>query len=323
MKILAADIGGTTSRFLAFEAAEAGTLTTASEIVKLETASAASFAELLAQVWPVLGITPKEFAMACLAVAGPIRDGVYCKPPNIAWDIDVSGAMTDLKLARCLLINDFVAQAYACLTEAVSGALLIKAGQADPHGALAVVGAGTGLGHCALLPVGEEVVPVPSEGGHAGFPFVGPEEAAFEAFAREAANRPYCHGDLIVSGPGLSLLHRFLTGEDLPPEEVAAKLTAESPTQVWFSRFYGRACRDYALTVLATRGLTIAGGVAARNPLLVQTPHFVEEFTSSPSHADLLGRIPVHLNLNEDSGLFGAAYRGQLALRACLQPEAV
>lgn len=318
MKILAADIGGTTSRFLAFEAGETDSLTPVSGRVELATAEASSFAELLGRVWPVLGIAPREFAMACLAVAGPIRGGVYCKPPNIAWDIDVSGAMTDLKLARCLLINDFVAQAYACLTEAVSGALLVKVGQADPNGALAVIGAGTGLGHCALLPVDGQMVPVPSEGGHAGFPFVGPEEAAFEAFAREAMDRPYCHGDLIVSGPGLSLLHRFLTGEDLSPEEVAARLTAGAPTQVWFSRFYGRACRDYALTVLSTRGLTIAGGVAARNPLLVQTPHFVEEFVSSPSHADLLGRIPVHLNRNEDSGLFGAAYRGRQALRTCL-----
>lgn len=130
-------------------------------------------------------------------------------------------------------------------------------------------------------------------------------------------DRPYAHGDAVGIGSGLALLHRFHTGRDLSPEAVAAELTPDSPTLVWFARFYARACRNYALAVLATGGLYVSGGVAARNENLVLNPHFCREFVSSPSHGPLLERLPVRLNANKDSGLFGAAFAGVQALGSC------
>ena len=123
------------------------------------------------------------------------------------------------------------------------------------------------------------------------------------------------HGDAIVSGSGLARLHTFLTGEELSPAGVAARLDASPRTAEWFARFYGRAARNYALAVMAQGGVMVTGGVAARTPALVEHPAFLAEFCNSGAYASLLSGIPVSLNRNEDLGVFGAAAYGAQRLR--------
>ena len=106
-----------------------------------------------------------------------------------------------------------------------------------------------------------------------------------------------------------------LTGEVLTPAALAPRLGNFPRTVEWFARFYARACRNYALAVLALGGVYVCGGVAAKNPRLVEHPAFLEEFRLSPSHAELLSGLPVMLNTNEDSGVFGAAIFGAQRLR--------
>ena len=69
------------------------------------------------------------------------------------------------------------------------------------------------------------------------------------------------------------------------------------------------------LTVLARGGLYIAGGLAVRTPELVKSEAFASEFRRSPTMADLLAEVPVHLISDEESGLWGA---GQYALQVLL-----
>lgn len=312
-KILAADIGGTNSRFACFEVGPDGRLSFR-HAARLKTRAAGSFAGLLAALWDQgFAPGPKDFDIAVLAVAGPVQGGTQCRPPNIPWEIRAADA-AGIGLARCLLLNDFVAQAFGCRTGAVAQARVIQAGRADPSAALAVIGAGTGLGHCALVPHGKGFAAVPSEAGHAAFPLYGDREEEYGRFLRKQTGKSYAYGDLVVSGSGLGLVHEFLTGERLAPGEIGRGLTPDSETLVWFARLYGRACRNYALSVLALGGLYVSGGVAAKNPGLVDNPHFVAEFRNSESHGALLSNIPVLLNDNEDIGLYGAGFCGLLAL---------
>lgn len=81
-------------------------------------------------------------------------------------------------------------------------------------------------------------------------------------------------------------------------------------TLEWYSRFYGRACRDYCLSMCAVGGLVISGGIAAKNPSLVHTDVFLEEFWNRRSSVDILRRIPILLNRREDIGLLGSACVG-------------
>ena len=313
--LLVADIGGTNSRFAAFRAGPDGGLTMG-ESEWLKTTAVGSFPELLDRLWAGdFPLAPGDVDMAVFAVAGPIRKKVYCSPPNIDWDIDASDSRRRFGLPAIHLINDFAAQAYACRTPAVADAETLQAGEANPEGAVAVIGAGTGLGHCALMPVGRVgFTAIPSEAGHAAFPFVGEREEAYGAFLRKRLGTAYAIGDHVVSGRGLALAHEFLTGETLSPAEVAAKLRSGVETLEWFARFYGRAARNYALYVLSTGGLYVAGGVAAKNREIVRHPAFLDEFRLSENHAELLAAMPVSLNANESSGLYGAAFYGLLAL---------
>jgi len=318
-QILAADIGGTHCRVGIFEF-ESGLdgPRLVHHVVHLPTGEAESFSGLLARFFAEHpSISAASIDLAILAVAGPVQ-GRFCHPPNIRWSIDLHD-IANVGLRRGALINDFAAQAYACRSHAMREAHVLQPSRADhaaTGGAVAVIGAGTGLGHCALVADGADgYLAVPSEAGHAAFPFVGEEECAYGEYVRRMTKLPYCHGDAIVTGSGLARLHAFLTGEELSPANVSARL-AESPRTVeWFARFYGRAARNYALNVLALGGVFLTGGVAARSPVLVEHPAFLAEFCSSPSFGQLLAGIPVSHNRNEDAGVYGAAFFGAQRLR--------
>lgn len=314
VRILAADMGGTTCRFGFFEAEQGGGPRLLG-IIRLETSAFDSFAALLdglfASASPAPAFGPRACEACVLAVPGAVIAGAYCKPPNIPWDIDLAEAGR-LGLSRALLINDFAAQAWACRSEAGRNARVLQQGRPDPAGVVAVIGAGTGLGHCALARLEQGgFLTLPSEAGHAAFPFVGPAEAEFGEFLRQRTGAPYCVGDSVVTGSGLAYLFEFLTGESATPPDAAARLGEFPQVAEWFARFYGRAARNYALAVLARGGLFVSGGVAGRNPSLVDHPAFLEELRSSRGHAALLAALPVAHMADQDAGVHGAALAAQ------------
>ncbi|MEF2231961.1 MAG: glucokinase [Pseudodesulfovibrio sp.] len=311
--ILTADIGGTHSRFALFEARN-DTLEMV-DAVWLDTHGAASFPELLGQLWDgPFKAAPGGFDAAVMAVAGAVEHGVACSVlPNAPWGVDLR--RVDLGTATACLINDFAAQAYACRTKASDDAVILQQGRADDTGTIGVIGAGTGLGYSALLLTQAGWFALPSEGGHMAFPFTGQEEAAYGEFNRREAGRRWAEGDSVVTGLGLRLIHKYLTGEDLHPRDISRRIGPQSETTRWYARFYARACRNWAVALMCTGGLFIAGGVAAKNPMLVRVPEFLEEFHNTHVYGDFLRTVPVRLNANEQSGLFGAAFYGAQLLR--------
>ncbi|WP_285905926.1 glucokinase [Pseudodesulfovibrio pelocollis] len=324
-RILAADIGGTHSRFAVFETT--GGPLDMEDSRWLETRAATSFVHLLDQLRDSGFPFEHGFDAAVLAVAGPVVAATRCRLPNVSWSVDLGDV--ELGARRACLINDFAAQAHACRTRVMDGARILQSGRAgqgragscgaevdgaEADAVIGVIGAGTGLGHSALIPDQGRWIALSSEAGHMAFPFTGSDEAGFEAFVRRETGRGCAEGDVVVSGPGLRLLHAHLTGQWLTPADISASITPESPTARWFARFYGRACRNWALAVMPRGGLVVSGGVAARNPMLVNIPEFLDEFRNCATHADFLCSLPVLLNADERSGLFGAAAFGSLWL---------
>lgn len=305
-KILAADIGGTNSRFALFNT-EGGELVM-EDSIWLDTHGAASFPELLEQVWESdFAAKPGGFESAALAVAGAVQHCVECRHlPNAPWGVDLRDVYFGIE--KACLINDFAAQAYACRTHAVRDAVSIQKGEGYDDGVIGVIGAGTGLGYSALIPNNGIWTALPSEGGHMAFPFTGKDELEYSEFNRRESGRNWAEGDSVVTGLGLKIVHKFLTGEELTPKEISAKILPDSETTKWYARFYGRACRNWAIGLMAQGGLYIAGGIAAKNPMFVNVPEFLEEFHNTHVYADFLHSIPIKLNANEESGLFGAGF---------------
>lgn len=286
--------------------------------------------------------TPHHVDFAVFAVAGPVRNGRAYAPNmgsagNKGWHIDAVECAKVCGITHVLLINDFVAQAFACLIPHVSrpeqilgpaSSLMNPGGEASDCSAgykalessdsateapepVAIVGAGTGLGMCLLMPQKSnnpyDRKYLASEGGHASFSFETPDEWSFAAFMQQKTGKTRLIGDDVVSGHGLACLHSYFYGEDCSPAEAAARLHPGSKVLEYFAGFYGRACRDYVLNTLAWGGVCIAGGVAAKNPVLVKHPAFAANFYNCEAHRPLLEKVPVWLYLEADAGLWGAA----------------
>jgi glucokinase len=313
--ILAADIGGTNSRFGLFDF-ESEREPRLLESLSIPTASVSSLAELMRLVRGK-GFNPSLADHVVLAVAGPVHDGARCDLTNASWSIDLRDPEAGLPLDRTVLINDFVAQALGCRTAyAAQSSILIQEGLVRP-GVVAAVGPGTGLGLCSLVPVPNnqgDFLPLPSEGGHAPLAFAGEREFDFLRFLQERTGFSHAFGDIVVSGRGLAAMHLFLTGRDLSPVEVAREIGSHSQTSKWFARFFARACRSYVLHVLAWGGLYLCGGIVAKNPFLADHPEFLREFRDCPAYGHLLAQVPIRLVTAPDTGLYGAASYGQ-ALR--------
>jgi glucokinase len=310
--LLVADIGATNSRFALYQPGRG----LAHEVV-LPTAGHASFALVLESLAQRLPVAPAQAELAVLAVAGPVVSGRFCQMPNAAYPVDLAALPGGLLPEKSVLVNDFTAQALGCRTLGPQGTRTVLEGDMDQSLTQAVIGAGSGLGKAALIPDGRGgVLVAASEGGHAAFPFVNREETAFMEFVRLATGEPYARWETVVSGGGLSLIHAFHTGKRLSPAEAAAELGPDSPVAAWFARFYGRACRDWALATVATGGVYVSGGVAAKNPILALHPCFAREFRLSKTHAGLLGTIPVRLVLDQTVGLRGAAAHARFLLES-------
>lgn len=313
--ILAADVGGTNCRLALFECQAGNLALKASKWIK--TCDVEHTEALLLAFEKHFALSPHAADAVVVAIGGPVRDCEAGRLSNGSLIVDF--APLNQKGRRFFLINDFMAQAYAVVSPAGGRARLVAGpGQAGSDNVRAVLGAGTGLGQALLLRLegfgrdDSQWLAVPSENGHAAFPFVNDAEQALQAFICARLNIPYVTGDIAIAGRGLALLHEFLTGEKLTAPEVGATaLHRETETLRWYARLYGRACRHWIMATLCAGGLWIAGGIAAQNPLIVASDAFLTELYNLPGWENLLQATPVRLLENTDSGLWGAAWFGR------------
>jgi glucokinase len=317
MKILAADIGGTNSRFA--EVTMNGVSDIAmSEPVVFPTWSEDidSFDRLLehyADTRPAGSCPIEEYDALAIAIAGGVS-GRRATLPNIAWDIDLT---VSRPVRNAYLLNDFFAQAHAYMNPDIFDRLRrVRTGPGAGPGSIAIVGAGTGLGHAALRPFRGEWLVMASESGHTTFSFHGRLERKIEASLLARSGKSWLSGDDVVSGSGAALIHESLTGKAVSPAEALARGEKESASCACFARFYGRACRNYCLAVYPVETLIITGGIAAKNPHIVESSSFIEEFNDARSYRHLLERIPIYLNQDETLGMKGAAIHAYQQLSA-------
>ena len=328
--VVVADIGGTNSRFA--HAVLEGQELSLRGVVHCPTQSLRCTEDALREARST-GLDPREADAVVWAVAGPVAS-LQARPTNAALELDLSELAGQMPHRPVILINDFVAQAWATLSLPGREAVLVLPGgterqergegargarETEPRG---VLGAGTGLGTASLRCVvaGERVrwEALPAEGGHTAFALHGRQERDFGDFVCAALGIPYVCGDQLLSGRGLALLHHFLTGKNWPVQRVAAEaLHSDSAVVSMFARFYGRMCRHWVLQTLCTGGLYLTGGVAVKNPQLVRHRAFAEEFTDAPpGMLPLLHTTPVYLMTREHAGLWGAARAAQELLQA-------
>src|SRR5262245_35218167 len=319
--ILSGDVGGTKTLLGVFEPAipRPRLITTVSYI----TNAYQSFAAILDE-FDHVARPHGAIDVVVVGVAGPVIGGVS-RLTNIPWDISAAAIRAHRRIRHVELLNDLEATANSVGVLTADEVAVLQAGVPRADGNAAVIAAGTGLGQAYLHRVTGRMRPVPSEGGHADYAARSDREIEFVRMLREQFGR--AEVEQVLSGPGLINLHRFthrggecemLEGaddKDLPARISQAGLTGRCQQCVealqMFVSAYGAEAGNLALRAVATSGLYVGGGIAAKILPALQAGSFMDAFVAKEPMRELLERVPVTVILNPEAGLIGAAVHAQ------------
>lgn len=323
MRVLAGDIGGTK---VLLQIAEAdGRSCRVHAEARYESAQYPDFMLLVEEFLRLTRV--HDLRAACFGIAGPVRptaDGEAADVTNLPWRIESGALVRELKIPRVRLINDFQAVGYGIAALGAEDFAVMQQGQRQPRATCALIGAGTGLGQGLLVWANDYYEAVATEGGHADFAPIDEVQMDLLGYLRGRFGR--VSYERILSGPGLVNVYGFflargipgapglLQAEDPPAAITKAALAAEDPAAVetlrLFVRVYGAQCGNLALTCLATGGVYIAGGIAAKLLPALRKGEFVRAFSDKGRMSALLATIPIDVILNPRVGLIGAALAG-------------
>jgi glucokinase len=336
MTYLAGDLGGTKTLLGLYQ--EDGTLLASQ---RFDSGAFASLADMITAFLDGLEQQPRP-DRGVFGVAGPVEDlggRQRARITNLAWGIDTTDLVGVRGLCRVWLVNDFYAVAAAVMHLAAgkgpreSLVALNPTAVAQPLGAVAVLGAGTGLGEGIICRSTGQPTILPSEGGHADF---APRNEVEIALLRFLMRR---HGDhvsyeRVLCGAGLLSLYEFCCehlGRDAGRREVYEEiqrdllaapavvsrngLSGHDPLCVaaleLFASIYGAEAGNLALKALATGGVYLAGGIGPKILPRLQDGRFMAAFTQKGRFAGLMATIPVHVVVDPQAGLLGAAVLAQ------------
>ncbi len=302
---LLADIGGTNARFA---------LHSDGRFECIEVLSCARHATLSAAVKAYLALAAQrgfavgELAHAAIAIANPV-EGDAIRMTNHHWCFSIEALRAEHGLATLLVVNDFAALAMALPTLQDGQRMRVGGGAGLAGRPLGLIGPGTGLGVSGLVPAGERWIALAGEGGHASFAPCTDDEARLLA----ALQGEHCHvsAERLLSGMGIEAIHRVLAGERLDAAAITGGALGANPaclrTVETFCGILGSVAGNVALTLGATGGMYIGGGIVPRlGPLFAQSP-FRRRFEDKGRLAPYLARIPTWVITEPYPALQGVA----------------
>lgn len=322
MKILAGDIGGTKTILQVSQFIDHKFSVLAED--RFDSKSFASFDSLLSQFLEQNQVQSNEFDSACVGVAGPVAND-KANVTNLPWQLDSAELANEFAISHFTLINDFQAIGYGIEQLDEADLVTLQAGTPVHHGARAVIGAGTGVGHAVMTWCANAYQVLSSEAGHSSFAPV--NDLQLELLKYLTQQFDVVSLERVLSGPGIENIFRFfcarepdlLTSElqqaskqqDATPVVVEFALAEKDPLAVktleMFVEIYGAAAGNLALFAMATGGVYIAGGIAPRIIDSLSQGGFISAFNNKSKMQQLLSNIPVKAITNPKVGLLGAA----------------
>ena len=308
---LLADIGGTNARF-ALQSEGGG-------FDDIEVLSAAAYPTLGEAMRAYLanararGLAVDGLRHAALAIANPV-EGDEVRMTNHHWSFSIEALRREQGLTTLLVVNDFAALAMALPHLAPEGKRRIGGGvdAVELSGRpLGLIGPGTGLGVSGVIPAGGgRWIALAGEGGHVIFaPGTRDEVAILEALWGEYG---HVSAERLLSGMGLELIHWARTGKRLQAAAITgAALDGSSAdclgTVDAFCAILGSVAGNVALTLGATGGMYIGGGIVPRLGDLFERSSFRARFEDKGRLSDYLARIPTYLITEQYPALRGVS----------------
>jgi glucokinase len=263
------------------------------------------------------GIRPRHGAVA---IANPI-EGDRVRMTNRDWAFSLQEAQRQLELSTLLVVNNYTALAMSLPHVGPDGRRQVGGGEAQPDGVIGLIGPGAGLGVSGLVPSGDRWVTLATEGGHVSFAPTDERELRVLQYAWKTM--PRVSAERLLSGPGLELIHQALSdGEHLSAADIVQRALgggdpACDATLDCFCGILGTMASDLALTLGASGGVYVGGGIVPRlGERFAQSP-FRERFEAKGRFSEFVARIPTFVLTAEN-----LAFRGVSTLLADHMPEA-
>ena len=248
---------------------------------------------------------------ACIAMAGPVMDGVG-QLTNLGWRYDRNALADCTGAGTTSILNDLQAQGHAI--PALPGDSLIPmipGPDGEDHNAKLVIGVGTGFNAVPVFRTETGRYVPPCESGHATFPVVSADDWSLAQHV--APHHGFPGVEDVLSGRGIERVYDWASGGtqktstevmDAIAEgsDPAAQKTAEA-----FSRALGRVAGDLALTHLPFGGVYLVGGMASAMRPYLSRFGFDEAFRSKGRFSEFMSRFAVWGVEDDYAALLGCA----------------
>ncbi len=322
--LLVGDVGATHARF-ALVSPEDGLARPERERV-LPSQQYDSFEMVLAEFLRPALREPIERAV--FAVAGAVVNG-RAELTNVGWELQEATLSRSFAIPSVRLVNDLVGLAYGVPQLGKDAIHMLQEGEPEPHGPIAIVAPGTGLGQAYLNWDGSAYRARPSEGGHVDF--APADELQAELLGWLWPRYPHVSYERVCSGTGIPNLYEFLKGRGQALEEpwLAERLAAASDrtpvivdaafderapsalcvaTLELFASILAAEAGNAALRGVATGGVYLGGGMPRRILPLLERSSVLQRYRAKGRMSDFVARIPLHVIVARGVALRGAMH---------------
>jgi len=261
-----------------------------------------------------------QVSAASFGIAGPVVNN-RVHATNIPWIVDGANVASELHLKHVRLLNDLEATAYGIEVLDSTQLETIYPGNPTPKATSVVLSAGTGLGEGVMFWDGTRHLPMSTEAGHTDFAPNTDQQADLWKFLRKRFE--FVSAEKILSGGGFQRVHEFLdpsvkhAGFDDPSIDPAPEITMRGldgscpvcveTLNLWVE-IYGGEAGNLALRTVARGGIYVAGGIALKLMPKMRDGRFAAAVHHKEKLGDFLKQIPIHVVLNDECPLIGAAY---------------
>jgi glucokinase len=242
--------------------------------------------------------------------------GDFIKLTNSPWAFSIEQTRRQLGLRRLAVLNDFTALALSVPQLEPAELRQVGRGEPVPGAALAILGAGTGLGVSGLLRCGTRWIPIEGEGGHVAFSPMGEREDGVLRVLRERFG--HVSTERLASGPGLVNIYRALSVLDhsvpreLEPQQIAEFGMAGTDARcrealTMFCAALGTAAGNLTLTLGARGGCYIGGGIVPKLGDWFDRSPFRARFEHKGRFSTYCAAVPSYVILASNPALRGLA----------------
>ncbi len=333
---LVGDVGGTKVRLALYELVDG-------ELMRRQTEKfmSSDYASLDEVVRLFLDKNRTSVTISFFGVPGPIING-EAQAANLPWTLNEEQLSRALDIPDVTLVNDLVATAAAIpyltpkdlftLHPGGGSTLQESSGDSKPSRVLGadgrvfgVLAPGTGLGQAFLSTHLGEHSFWASEGGHADF--APTSQIEVELFTYLTSHYSHVSYERVLSGPGLVNIYQFLRdrGGGEEPPELRKRLDEEDPSYVIsssgceglydlcvqaleiFASILGAQAGNMVLTMLATGGIYIGGGIIVNVYKKLAEGITVAAYLRKGRLSHVVESTPLHVILDDHAALLGAA----------------